>query len=123
MEGGPDGVAQPEDFIHNAARPLNGKISAAGVPDGNVVLLTEEDFTGPCSESGRIVAADITDSLGGEPAANSTPANPFRMSAERVPPDAGRPDTTTAPSAACSAHYFEISGSTSPPRGTGRASA
>ena len=74
VEGGPDGVAQPQtDFIHNAARPLGGEIGAAGVPDGNVVIMTEEDFTGPCSASGRIVAADITDSLGGEPAANRRP--------------------------------------------------
>ena len=97
VEGGPDGVAQPQDFIHNAARPLNGKIRAAGVPDGNVVLLTEEDFTGPCSESGRIVAADITDSLGGEPAANSTPANPFRLDAlSAYHPTQDAPNTTRA---------------------------
>ena len=69
--------------------------SAAGVPDGNVVLMTEEDFTGPCSQSGRIVAADITDSLGGEPATNSTPAQPYRMkalSAFHPTQDAGRHD-------------------------------
>ena len=30
IEGGPDGVAQPQtDFIHNAARPLGGEIKAA----------------------------------------------------------------------------------------------
>ena len=96
IEGGPDGVAQPQtDFIHNAARPLGGKIRAAGVPDGNVVIMTEEDFTGPCSASGRIVAADITDSLGGEPATNSTPAQPYRMnalSAFHPTQDAGRHD-------------------------------
>lgn len=113
IEGGPDGVAQPQtDFIHNADRPLEGKIRAAGVPDGNVVLMTEEDFTGPCSQSGRIVAADITDSLGGEPAANSTPAAPYRMhalSAFHPTQDAG---DTTSPSGSCSAHYFEIAGST-----------
>jgi hypothetical protein len=113
IEGGPDGVAQPQtDFIHNAARPLNGKIRASGVADGNVVIMTEEDFTGPCSASGRIVAADITASLGGEPAVNSTPAAPFRMdalSAFHPTQDAG---DTTSPSGSCSAHYFEVSGST-----------
>ena len=113
IEGGPDGVAQPQtDFIHNAARPLDGEIKAAGVPDGNVVLMTEEDFTGPCSASGRIVAADITDSLGGEPAANSTPAQPYRLnalSAFHPTQDAG---DTTSPSGSCSAHYFEVEGST-----------
>ena len=113
IEGGPDGVAQPQtDFIHNAARPLGGEIRAAGVPDGNIVLMTEEDFTGPCSASGRIVAADITDSLGGEPAANSTPAQPYRMnalSAFHPTQDAG---DTASPSGSCSAHYFEVEGST-----------
>ena len=113
IEGGPDGVAQPQtDFIHNAARPLDGKVRATGVPDGNVVLMTEEDFTGPCSASGRIVAADITDSLGGEPATNSTPAQPYRLnalSAFHPTQDAG---DTTSPSGSCSAHYFEVSGST-----------
>jgi hypothetical protein len=82
------------------------------VADGNVVLMTEEDFTGPCSASGRIVAADITASLGGEPAASSTPANPFRMDAlSAYHPTQDAPDTT-GPGAPCSAHYFEISGST-----------
>lgn len=46
---------------------------------GNVALMTEEDFTEPCKAGGRIVAADITSSLGGEGATNSTPAKPFRM--------------------------------------------
>jgi hypothetical protein len=112
IEGGPDGVAQPQtDFIHNAARPLTGEIRAAGVPDGNVVIMTEEDFTGPCSASGRIVAADITASLGGEPATNSTPASPFRLDAlSAYHPTRDGP--TTGPSGSCSAHYFEIDGST-----------
>jgi hypothetical protein len=113
VEGGPDGVAQPQtDFIHNAARPLSGEIRAAGVPDGNVVLMTEEDFTGPCSASGRIVAADITDSLGGEPATNSTPAQPYRMNALSAFHPTQDAATTTSPSQSCSAHYFEVAGST-----------
>jgi hypothetical protein len=113
VEGGPDGVAQPQtDFIHNAARPLGGEIQAAGVPDGNVVLMTEEDFTGPCSASGRIVAADITDSLGGEPSTNSTPANPYRMNALSAFHPTQDAADTTSPSGSCSAHYFEIEGST-----------
>jgi hypothetical protein len=113
VEGGPDGVAQPQtDFIHNAARPLNGQIHASGVADENIVLMTEEDFSQPCDQGGRIVAADISDSLGGEPAANSTPANPYRMnalSAFHPTQDAGG---TVAPESSCSAHYFEVSGST-----------
>jgi hypothetical protein len=113
IEGGLDGVAQPQtDFIHNAARPLGGEIGASGVPDGNVVIMTEEDFTGPCSASGRIVAADITDSLGGEPAANSTPAAPYRMNALSAFHPTQDAAPTTSPSPSCSAHYFEIAGST-----------
>ena len=74
LRAAPNGVAQPQtDFIHNSARPLNGKVHASGVADGNIVLMTEEDFSEPCDQGGRIVAADITDSLGGEPAVDSTP--------------------------------------------------
>ena len=112
IEGGPDGVAQPQtDFIHNAARPLGGEIRASGVPDGNVVLMTEEDFTGPCDQSGRIVAADITDSLGGEPATNSTPANPYRLDALSAYHPTQDAADTVSPSGSCSAHYFEVAGS------------
>jgi hypothetical protein len=113
IEGGSNGVAQPQtDFIHNAARPLDGTIHASGVADGNIVLMTEEDFTTPCDQGGRIVAADITDSLGGEPATNSTPAQPYRMKAlSAFHPAQDAPDTA-APITGCSAHYFEVSGST-----------
>jgi hypothetical protein len=82
LPGGDDGVAQPQtDFIHNASRPTDGRVRARGVRKGNVALMTEEDFTEPCDQGGRIVAADITSSLGGEGAANSTPDEPFRMTA------------------------------------------
>jgi hypothetical protein len=113
IEGGDNGVAQPQnDFIHNSARPLDGSIHASGVPDGNIALVTEEDFAQPCSASGRIVAVDITDSLGGEPANNSTPAQPYRMKALSAfhPTQDGAP--AISPSTSCSAHYFEVSSST-----------
>jgi hypothetical protein len=113
IEGGPNGVAQPAtDFIHNSTRPPAGASRAAGVPDGNVVVATEEDFTEPCNQGGRIVAADITDSLGGGPAANSTPAHPYRMKALSAFHPAQDTPETTAPITECSAHYFEQSGST-----------
>ena len=113
IEGGANGVAQPRsDFIHNAARPLNGRVHASGVADENIVLMTEEEFTEPCVQGGRIVAADLTDSLGGEPATNSTPVQPFRLKAlSAFHPAQDAPDTA-APSDDCSAHYFEVSGST-----------
>jgi hypothetical protein len=112
IAGGTNGVAQPQtDFIHNSAHPLNGQVHASGVADGNIVLMTEEDFTGPCDQSGRIVAADITDSLGGEPTLNSTPEHPYRLTPLSAYHPTRYPDST-GPSGSCSAHYFELSGST-----------
>jgi hypothetical protein len=113
LPGGDSGVAQPQtDFIHNASRPLNGQVEADGVADGNIALMTEEDFTGPCNQGGRIVAADITSSLGGEGSTNSTPEHPFRMDAlDSFHPALNAPESRS-PNEGCSAHYFEVSGST-----------
>ena len=61
---GDDGVAQPTMFMHNSGRPTGGSVRASGVRRGNVLVGTEEDFTTPCGQSGRIVLSDITDSLG-----------------------------------------------------------
>lgn len=113
IEGGTDGVAQPQtDFVHNSARPLSGAIHASGVARGNIVLVTEEDFTQPCSANGRVVAVDITGSLGGEPASNSTRARPYRMKALSAFHPTRDPADTTSTATPCSAHYFELSGST-----------
>ena len=113
IPGGDDGVAQPQtDFIHNATRPTNGSVRAAGVRRNNAALMTEEDFTEPCDQGGRIVAADITSSLGGEGATNSRPAHPFRMTALDSFHPARNAADTSAPITSCSAHYFELSGST-----------
>jgi hypothetical protein len=113
LPGGDAGVAQPEtDFIHNSTRPLNGKVHASGVADDNIALMTEEDFTEPCVQGGRIVAADITSSLGGEGAQNSTPEHPFRMTALDSFHPARNASDSSAPITSCSAHYFELSGST-----------
>jgi hypothetical protein len=114
LPGGPRGIAQPgTDFIHNANRPTDGKVRAAGVRKGNVALMTEEDFTEPCDQGGRIVAADITSSLGGEGATNSTPEHPFRMTAlDSFHPAFDATDEERAKITECSAHYFEVSGST-----------
>src|SRR4029453_16427166 len=80
--------------------------------DGNIVLMTEEDFTEPCNQGGRVVAADITDSLGGEPAANPTPEQPYRLKALSAFHPTQDAADTTAPITSCSAHYFEVSGAT-----------
>ena len=108
--GGVGGTNQPVMFMHNSERPTDGTVNATGVAPGNVLIGTEEDFTEPCANSGRIVLSDITDSLGGEGAANSTPAAPYRMTPlDTFHPaqDAGETTGTTG----CSAHYFELKGS------------
>ena len=113
IEGGNRGVAQPEtDFIHNSTRPLDGSVRASGVRDGNIALMTEEDFTEPCDQGGRIVAADLTQSLGGEGATNSTDANRFRLKGLSSFHPARNASGSAAPITSCSAHYFELSGST-----------
>jgi hypothetical protein len=107
---GDDGVAQPTMFMHNSGRPTDGSVRAAGVRRGNVLVGTEEDFTEPCGQSGRIVLSDITDSLGGEPAQQSTRANPYRMTTlDSFHPFLDTPETAD-PALGCSAHYFEIEG-------------
>jgi hypothetical protein len=105
-----DGVAQGTMFMHNSGRPTGGASRASGVKTGNILFGTEEDFTTPCGQSGRIVATDITDSLGGEPAQNSTRSKPYRMKVlNSFHPFLDTPETAN-PALGCSAHYFEIEG-------------
>jgi hypothetical protein len=111
--GGVAGANQPQtDFMHNSLRPTDGSTRAEGVKPGRVLIGTEEDFTTPCEASGRVVLSDISDSLGGEPAANSTPENPYRMKALDTFHPAQDSGEAIDPSLGCSAHYFELSGST-----------
>jgi hypothetical protein len=109
--GGVGGTAQPTMFMHNSGRPTDGSVRAAGVKNGNVLIGTEEEFQ-DCSESGRIMFSDLTDSWGGEPASQSTLTEPYRMEAL----DSFHPILDTDEEAPeeleCSAHYFEIEGST-----------
>jgi hypothetical protein len=109
---GDDGTAQPVMLMHNSGRPTDGSVRADGVKSGNVLVGTEEDFTttNGCGDSGRIVLSDITDSLGGEGAANSTRDDPYRMkTVDSFHPFIDTPETAN-PAAGCSAHYFEIDG-------------
>jgi hypothetical protein len=97
-------------FMHNSGRPTDGAVRASGVKTGNVLVGTEEDFTTPCGSSGKIVLSDITDSLGGEPAQQSTLAKPYRMQPlDTFHPFIDTPETAN-PDLGCSAHYFEIQG-------------
>jgi hypothetical protein len=105
-----DGVAQATMFMHNSGRPTDGSVRAAGVPKNDVLIGTEEDFTTPCGQSGRIVAAQLTDSWGGEPAQQSTRTDPYRMNVlDSFHPFLDTPETSN-PALGCSAHYFEIEG-------------
>jgi hypothetical protein len=107
--GGVAGTAQPVMLMHNSGRPTDGSVRASGIKKGNVLVGTEEDFTGPCEQSGKIVLSDLTDSLGGEPASQSTLDNPFRMKAlDTFHPHIDTPENDTNPAGGCSAHYFEI---------------
>jgi hypothetical protein len=109
--GADNGIAQPTDFMHNSGRPTDGSVRASGVKKGNVLIGTEEDFQ-DCAEAGRIVAVDLTDSWGGEPAQQSTRTNPYRMKAlDSFHPFLDTPETAN-PDLQCSAHYFEIRQST-----------
>ena len=106
--GGVGGTAQPAMFMHNAGRPTGSAVRAEGVRRGNVLVGTEEDFTRPCEASGKIVSRTSRSSLGGEPAAGSTRAAPYRMPAlDTFHPFVDTPETAN-PALECSAHYFEI---------------
>jgi hypothetical protein len=108
--GGVGGTAQSVMLMHNSGRPTDGAVRASGVKKGNVLVGTEEDFTTPCGSSGKIVLSDLTDSLGGEPAQQSTLADPYRMEPlDSFHPFLDTPETAN-PALGCSAHYFEIEG-------------
>jgi hypothetical protein len=105
--GGVGGTAQPVMLMHNSGRPTDGSVRASGVKKGNVLVGTEEDFTG-CDTAGKIVLSDLTDSWGGEPASKSTLTNPYRMTPlDTFHPVLDEPEGDTSNSN-CSAHYFEI---------------
>ncbi len=72
--GGVGGTNQPVMFMHNSLRPTDGSVNATGVRSGDVLIGTEEDFTGPCAASGRIVASNLTDPT----AASLPPTRPRR---------------------------------------------
>jgi hypothetical protein len=110
--GGVAGTAEEVMLMHNSGRPTDGSVRAPGVKKGNVLVGTEEEFQS-CSGSGRIITSDLTDSWGGEPAQRSTLNKPYRMKPlDTFHPvlDGGEEDL--GEDVSCSAHYFEIEGST-----------
>jgi hypothetical protein len=108
--GGVAGTARSTMLMHNSGRPTDDSVRASGVKRGNVMVGTEEEFQ-DCSESGRIMLSDLTDSWGGEPASKSSLTAPYRMQML----DSFHPildtDEEAPESLDCSAHYFEIEGS------------
>ncbi len=106
-------------FEHNAERPI-GRNAPRAYRNGNYLLATEEDFANPdlgCSEQGHFNIASLKGSYGGE-AWRSTPEHPFRLktvgSWAPFQQEGSRPiGGPYAPGADfCSAHYFDVSGST-----------
>ena len=107
--GGVAGVVSPDViFMHNSLRPTDKQIHARGVKDGNILFGTEEQFNNSCANDGKLVISDLTDSWGGEPGLNSTPAAPYRMKAISTWHPAIDTPETAATTNDCSAHYFDI---------------
>ena len=107
--GGVAGVVSPDViFMHNSLRPTDKQIHARGVKDGNILFGTEEQFNNSCANDGKLVVSDLTDSWGGEPGLNSTPAAPYRMKAISTWHPAVDTPETAATTNDCSAHYFDI---------------
>ncbi len=109
--GGVAGTAEPVMLMHNSGRPTDGAVRASGVKKGNVLVGTEEEFQ-DCSGSGRIITSDLTDSWGGEPAQRSTLNKPYRMKALDTFHPILDTEETAPEDLGCSAHYFEIEGTT-----------
>jgi hypothetical protein len=114
--GGVGGTSQPTGFMHNSLRPLKDSVDAAGVRKRDILIGTEEDFTEPCGESGRIVISNLSDSWGGEPAQRSSLDQPYRLQPlDTFHPAEDAADTTSGADVEgieCSAHYFGLAGST-----------
>ena len=106
-------------FEHNAERPV-GRNAPRAYRNGEYLLATEEDFADPslgCSQQGHFNIASLKGSYNGE-AWRSTPTNKFRLktvgSWAPYQQEGSRPvGGPYAPGADfCSAHYFDVSGST-----------
>jgi hypothetical protein len=106
-------------FEHNAARPV-GKNAPSAYRNGDYLLATEEDFWDPdlgCKDRGHFIIASLKGSYNGE-GWRSTPENPFRLktvgSWAPYGQEGSRPvGGPYAPgSEFCSAHYFDVRGST-----------
>ena len=120
------GLAQKETndatggFEHNAWRPV-GRSAPRGdarYRRGELLLATEEDF-GPaadgCRNQGKFTIASLEGSYGGE-AWRSTPQSPFRLKTVGSWSPYGQEGTRPGPypplADFCSAHYFDVDGST-----------
>ena len=121
--GGVGGVNEPETmFMHNSWRPTDRSVQAEGVESGNILIGTEEEFNDDCESDGRLVVSDLTDSWGGEPALNSTPAAPYRMKPlDTFHPAQDTPETVSARRRRAPRTTSSSRSRRSPRRGTPRA--
>src|SRR4051794_39538949 len=106
-------------FEHNAERPV-GHDAPRAYRKGDFLLATEEDFAEPelgCSKQGHFNIATLDGSYNGE-AWRSTPERPFRLTTVGTwapyQQEGSRPVGGPYPPGTdfCSAHYFDVSGST-----------
>jgi hypothetical protein len=106
-------------FEHNAERPV-GRNAPRAYRNGEYLLATEEDFADPklgCSRQGHFNIASLKGSYNGE-AWRSTAQHKFRLktvgSWAPYQQEGSRPVGGPYPPGAdfCSAHYFDVSGST-----------
>ena len=103
---------EPVMLMHNSGRPTDGAVRADGVKKGNVLVGTEEEFQdcsgerpdhhlGPHGLLGRRAGAAVD-------AERAVPDE----GARHVPPGPRRAARSDPGDVSCSAHYFEIEGST-----------
>jgi hypothetical protein len=108
-------------FEHNAWRPVGGTAPRTDprYRRGELLLATEEDFGPPeeaCQNRGKFTIASLDGSYDGQ-AWNSTPQDPFRLEVVGTwapyQQEGSRPlGQYDALASFCSAHYFDVDGST-----------
>jgi len=88
-------------FDHNAWRPLK---KFRGFRAGELLFVTDEDFTDMCEDAGRLLIVSLAGSFHGE-GWRSTPDHPFRLKVVGEFGPVGNPGHQ--PNTDCSAHYFD----------------
>jgi hypothetical protein len=128
----PDDPRRLAGAIHNMERPIDGvqgpsawtdserpfrpgkddgaDLAAGGYEAGELVYVTDENFTAPCSDSGKFYIASLKGADQGQAwrtAEEVEEEGPFALDEIGVWSVAGK-EGTTNPNASCSAHYFNM---------------